>query len=188
MTEDLSFLAGEDDEVDAPEEEKLRSVTALANKQLRWQRQVATLEEELKEARSQLRQVQEVDLPDAMQACNLAQFRLADGTEIEIKKTVEALISEARRDAAFAWLRQHGHGSLIKNEVIAIFGNGEDNVAQSFAEQLLAQGLKVKKKETVHGQTLKAWAREQDRNGEEMDEELFGIHRVQIAQITPAEK
>ena len=83
---------------------------------------VQQLEAELEEAKDNLRTIREVDLPEAMQAANLRQITLTDGSSIKIEEFYRAHISEANRAAAHAWLVQNGHAGIIKHEVTVKFG------------------------------------------------------------------
>ena len=72
------------------------------------------------------------------------------------------------------WLRDNGHGDLVKHVVSVAFGAGEDDVAQETKELLSAHlakntsGLAVDDKETVHNQTLNAFLRKMNEDGEEI--------------------
>ena len=65
----------------------LEVVTKIGNKLLDKNRELAKKEEELKSLKEQIREIQEKELPDAMQACNgLTRFDLKDGCSIVVKE------------------------------------------------------------------------------------------------------
>ena len=58
-------------------------------------------------------------------------------------------------EEAFGWLRQNGHGDLIKNNVMITFQRKQDNEAKSLVAELREKGHNVKQAEKVEPMTLK---------------------------------
>lgn len=163
----------------------IKSISALAMQQL-------SLEQQLKEAQSrvdlvaeELRRIQETDLPNAMLEAGVSEFTLATGEEVTIKPDIYPSIPKNRQKSAFAWLRQHDHGSIIKNEIAVAFGKGQDDEAVRLLEELLKHGYQPSKKESIHFQTLKAFIKEYMANpeNEDLPEDLFNVHEVRKAII-----
>ena len=78
------------------------------------------------------------------------------GYRATISEQIRASIRKDMRDEAFAWLREHGHGDLIKIEP------------------------------TVHPQTLQAWARTMIEDGEDLPDKLLSIHQFTNTSLTKA--
>ena len=89
---------------------------------------------------------------------------------------------------AFEWLRQNGHGDMVKNIVSVNFGMGEDQKAAEFLSKVSEQGLSPEQAESVHSSTLRAWVKDQTEKGEPFPMELFGAHIGQRALIKEAKK
>ena len=100
---------------------------------------------------------------------------LKDGSTVEVKQLVQASITEANRETAYKWLRDNGHGDLIKNQVTVAFGRGEDNVAENFINDAKSLGLEPAQKMKVEPQTLKVFVREKLEEGVEVPEDVFSI-------------
>jgi Asp-tRNA(Asn)/Glu-tRNA(Gln) amidotransferase C subunit len=168
-----------------PSNAEVTEIAALARLQLDRQIKVAQLEEELKSWQAALRQVQEVDLPNAMQQAGVSEIKLPSGEKITIKDDVYASIpKDERYDQAMSWLRDHGFGDIIKNEVKVAFGKGEEDEAVALMEELDANGWKnYTSAVTVHASTLKALIREQLAKGADFPLELFGAMPVSKAVI-----
>lgn len=159
---------------------------------------VAQAEESLKEARERLRQVQEILLPELMAEAGVETFTTTSGIEVSVKPDLHANVSAERQPEAFAWLRAHGHGSLIKNDVVVTFGRGEEARARAVVDALRADGHVVARKEAVHPSTLKAFVREQLLQQAEPQEdgaprpafplELFGVHETRKAMLKAPKK
>ena len=159
-----------------PNEEELSKIAELAQRQIALQRQTEILAEKLASVSLELKQVQEVQLPDALLSCGLSEVRTADGLKVTIKKVYAGSISEERKEAAFGWLREHGHDDLIKNEVTCKFGKGEDKEAEELTRELTELGVSYVQKKSVHPQTLGAFIREQVEAGADFPLETFGAY------------
>ena len=67
------------------------------------------------------------------------------------------------------------NGDLIKNQLSASFGRGEDDKAEDFKHKVSELGLPVQQKVWVEPMTLKAFARERIANGDELPMDKFGV-------------
>jgi hypothetical protein len=169
-----------------PQDDALGRIAALAQRQLILEDEVADLESMLKNRKEDLRKITDAELPAAMQEVGMTSFTLTDGAKIDVKPYYDCSINDERRDAAHAWLRGNDHGDLIKHELKASFGKGEDDTATAAKAALEELGVAVTDKEAVHPQTLKAFVREQIEAGAEgFPLDLFGAHVGQRAKITP---
>jgi Asp-tRNA(Asn)/Glu-tRNA(Gln) amidotransferase C subunit len=168
-----------------PSNAEVTEIAALARLQLDRQQKVEQLEQELKDWQASLRQVQEVDLPNAMQQAGVSEIKLPTGEKITIKDDVYASIpKDERYDQAMGWLRDHGFGDVIKNEVKVAFGKGEEDQAVALMKELNINGWKnYTNAVTVHSSTLKALIREQLAKGSDFPLELFGAMPVSKAVI-----
>lgn len=151
-------------------DDRVNTISNLAFRQLSLQAQVEEAEAKLANLQSQLKQVQEIDLPTAMIEQGMRSFTLKDGSSITIKKIYGAGITVDNRPAAHRWLDENGHSALIKCEVAVIMGKGkaQRDAAQTLMRKLGEQGYSTKLTENVHPQTLKAFAREQLEKGVEL--------------------
>jgi hypothetical protein len=123
---------------------------------------VEIVEGELAAKKAQLKQLVEVDIPDALLAAGVAKFETADGRVLAVDDVVVASIKKDNREAAHAWLEEHGHGGLIKREATIVIPRGDDaaQLTADLRELVGALELEMAVDETVHAQTLGAWVRE----------------------------
>jgi hypothetical protein len=177
---DLSDL----DEIVAPTDEQLSMVSRLADQQLALERDIEQLEAELKEKKNTYVKVSQVDLPDAMAAINMSSFKLANGASIDIKKGVDASIKVNDKPMAYSWLREHGHGAIIKNEFKVPFGAGEDALAEKLDNFLQTLDHEYNSSVSIHTQTLRAWARAQLEEGNEIPE-VIKVYEYSVAKVIP---
>lgn len=172
------------------------TVLKLARTQLKLEQEVATLETKLKEAKAQLRRVAEEELPEAMGAADVTALTLGNGWRLELDSELYASIPKAQTEAAFAWLRTHGHGALIKRELTLQLPRGQEEVGDLLLEQItqlltkkkLGHEVSVEDHPAVHPQTLKAFVREQMAEGSDLPLETFGVFQRRVAKLIPPKK
>lgn len=162
-------------------------VTALAGLLVNTAARIAAIEAELAAAQADYLRVEREDLPELMREVGLTKLTLTDGTEVTLTEEVTAAITEERRQAAHAWLREHNFGGLIKTLLTVPFGRGEEDEARRLAERI-AEEHECSLDEKVHPMTLKAFVREQVEDGKPLPFDLFGVHPFSRAKIKMAGK
>ena len=159
-------------------------VSKLAQIQLDLEQRVADLEGDLKQAKLELKNIAEDQLPAAMAEHGVAEFKLADGSSISVSKFYSASIPQDKKDEAFTWLVQNDHGDLIKNQVATNFVRGQEKQAEQFATELVERGMAPSTKKWVEPMTLKAWVRESTEKGLNIPHDLFGVFIGEKSKIT----
>ncbi len=178
---DFTDDVGEDNIIYSTED--LMELAELAKRQLTLEEEKRRLEKELKAVDQLLQRVSGVDIPTAMDTIGMSDFLLKSGERITVKRKIKASIPKVKQAEAFSWLRSKGHDSLIKNQVTASFGKGEDAAAKDLAANLDAKGFVVDQKESVHSQTLAAFVREQLERGVDLPADLLGIFEYSITKV-----
>lgn len=164
-------------------EGSLSQVSQLVRKQIALEKRVEDLEEELKLAKENLRQVAEQDLPMALHEIGMKEVKMDDGSVVSVSNFYNVSIPKDKTDQAFDWLRTNGHGDLVKNVVSATFGRAEDNVAKDLIGKLSDEGYNVSQKQWVEPMTLKAFAKEQVEQGSDIPTDLFGLYIGEKAKV-----
>lgn len=164
---------------------KLKEVGELCTRAEEQQTKVNQLDQELKNAQAELRELLEIKIPETLEAAGMTELKLASGKKITIANELSFNIPEERRPKCMQWLRDNNFDSIIKNIVSAQFAKGEDAKALKVYRELLALGYNATHKEDVHWQTMKAFLKEQCRNNtlSTSDKELFGVYEYKIAKI-----
>lgn len=185
MSNNLDFNAMMADEAaEAPElsESSMSRFTEVCNQLLVASDEVEQYKEKLSEAEESYKNLSETVLPELMSEMGLTEFKFENGTKVTISTVYTGNIKVDNREEAHAWLRDNGHGSLIKNEVTVSFGKNEDGSADSLVKHLEEAGYQPKRKESVHYQTLRAFAREQTEAGIALPP-VIGVHVIQKAKL-----
>ena len=160
------------DEIRTPTDEQLKTIQVLAQRQVAAERTVEDLEASLREAKQNLTNINENLLPDAMLAIGFETFRLVDGTEIDVKESVFANISEKNRAEAHRWLKDHNHGAIIRNAITTTFGPGEEYRADIVKDLFQNNEIDYESRTSIHAGTLRAWVNEQLAQSNEVPESI----------------
>jgi hypothetical protein len=166
-----------------PAVHSLAELSELADKALALEAANAKRDAETKAAKEELRILYEHTIPESMQDIGLASFKMTDGSELAVESVVDGSIPVANRPAAYAWLREHGHGGLIKNEVSVSLGKEQDKLADEAITALKALGLEFERSESVHASTLKSFVRETIAAGRPLPLDLLGVYVGRRAKI-----
>lgn len=174
----LESIAGT---ITAPDDEQNAEVARLANEQLKLEQEISELENRLALTKDLHRDISTKQLPDKLAEAGLSEIKLTNGAKITVKPFYEGNIKKDREEAAFSWLRNNGHGDIIKNEIKLAFGKKEDGRAQRLREYLQSHGMDFTQKESVHYQTMRAFIREQVEGGT-LPQEAFDLLGVYVGQ------
>ena len=163
-------------------------IAKSCNKLLETQKQISTVEEELKKLKEVETILSEQTIPNLMQQAGVELVKLEGGISVEVKPFYSARIPASRSEDAFNWLRENGHGDLIKNQISLEFKMKQDNEAKSLVEELKQKGLPVMQKTSVHPSSLRSFVREQIQDhGKDVPAELFGTYVANKTKITTKE-
>jgi len=183
---------------DLPNEDELSTISKLAEEQVRLEEKIKDAEEKVKALKSAHFRVRTESLPEAMKQVGLSEFTLSNGAKITVKDDYNVTISVANKPAAFNWLRENGHGDIIKNEVVLSFGMFEDSEKDKAIQIAEESGFTYAAKEAVHAGTLKAWAKAQfelqlnddaeTREKGSIPEELITVFRLAVSKVTLPKK
>jgi hypothetical protein len=164
-------------------------IAESCNKLLDIQKKISTAEEEMKKLKEVETTLSEQTIPNLMQQAGISMLKLADGSSVEVKPFYSARIPASKSEQAFDWLRENGHGDMIKNQVSLEFGMRQDNEAKALVEELKQKGLAVQQKTSVHPSTLRGFVREQIQDlGKDVPAELFGTYVANKTKITTKEQ
>jgi len=164
-----------------------KDIAVKCNELIDLQNEIKTIEEKLNKVKEQERFLSEHAIPSLMQSSGISMIKLEDGTEVKVTPYYYAKISEDKKEAAFAWLRENGFGDLIKNNISLDFAMNQDSEANNLVAQLKAKGYNVFQSTTVHSSTLKAFVKEQINEGKGLPEDLFGIYTASKTKLTTKE-
>lgn len=75
------------------------------------------LEDELKAVNEQIKMVAEIDLPKAMEDADIESFKVENIGTVYLQNKLYVSVLADDREKLYGWLRDHGHGDLIKDWV-----------------------------------------------------------------------
>jgi hypothetical protein len=165
------------------DQERLKTVASMAVAIRNKEAEIEDLEAKLKKEKNALLKMTDEDLPTMLTEIGFSSITLDDGSNVTVKQTYGASIRIDDKPQAFEWLRDNGYDDIIKNQVMCIFGRGEDDQASAFKALASQQGLVAEQKTDIHPQTLRAFIKERVENGDDFPMELFGAWVGQRAVI-----
>lgn len=146
---------------------------------------VASLEEQLKEAKGTVTHLGEHVLPTLMDEADLGDFTTKDGIFISVNERIRASIPARSHVEAIKWLEENGEDSIIKRQFTIEFGRDENGWADKFERDLAQRKKKLhcKRKTSVHPQTLAKAIGDKLAEGVEVPMETFGAFRQRFSTI-----
>ncbi len=166
--DDISGLIAED-AMRPVSADKLDEIRALARTAQSLEQAVADAEEHLTNLKRMRNHLVEGELPELMDSVGLKSITVeAKGNLPEFTCAVKTIYrcniganwEAERRRAAFEWLENHGHGSLIKTEVNVPFSREDRERVSAFVKLLEQSNVHYNVKENVHPSTMTSWLRE----------------------------
>lgn len=187
--DDVLKQALADAESAAPTQEKLASVEQLIAEQLRLEDLLERLEAKRKETQALYDGIRDRQLPDALLEAGVTEFKTTAGMKVKVEKLYLASVTKDKAPAFYDWLDEQGHGGIIESSVVISFGKGDRAAAKEADRKIYAElGYETQLTDSVHWATLRAFAREQIEEGNDLPPEL-SVHQVDRAKITrPKEK
>ena len=161
----------------------LKTVAEIARMIVSQEAKLADLEQRTKDAKRELLQLTDNELPNMLAEIGLSKMTLDDGSEVTVKQTYGASILVANRPKAYDWLRDNGYDDIIKNVVSCQFGRGEDEKALAFKAVAENEGYPADQKTDIHSGTLRAFVKERCEAGDDFPMDLFGAYIGQRAII-----
>jgi uncharacterized protein YlaN (UPF0358 family) len=189
--DDVLKQALADAETAAPTQAKLVSVEQLIAEQLRLEDLLERLEEKRKETQALYDGIRDRQLPDALLEAGVSEFKTTAGMKVKIEKLYLASVTKPNAPVFYDWLDDQGHGGIIESNITIPFGKGDRALAKTMVEAIRKEFHSVPEPQltdSIHWATLRAFAREQIEEGNDLPPEL-SVHQVDRAKITrPKEK
>lgn len=181
MTQEINYA----DDIGAPDTDQLSNISRLAVKQLTLESEVAEATEKLKSKVAELRVVQEQQLPEALQAANCAEFRLATGGKVSLKEELTMSIPKANMPDVIAWLQSTDNGGVVSREMVVNIGKGQDNLLAVLKAKCEELGFAYEVGENANTATVKAIVRRALESAKlKLDDlKMFGAYQLKKAII-----
>lgn len=153
---------------------ELKQIAQMGKELYDAEAEVLRIEAELKKAKRNLYQVQEVDIPELMAEIGLTRFE-TDDIVVEVKESLRVSPLAANRPKVMAVVEEAGDAALIKDTISFAFTRGQHEDADAFYEEAIANGFAPKRDQKIESATLRAYISGKLKAGEEVDTELFGV-------------
>jgi len=147
------------------------------------EKEIQDLEKQLSDKKNYRMKLRDELIPNLMEELNIKKWEFTDGSEIRLDPFYSAKLSQERKQECFQWLRENGHGGLIKNFITVDLGMKKDQVAQKVLDYLKSLNISSEIKEDVHSQTLKAWFKGEFEEGRSVPSDLFQTYVTNRAKL-----
>ena len=180
--------------------DQLETVVKLSDRMNELNAYIYELEQQLKAAKSEHDSISMEKLPNLMDEIGVQSLALKDGRKVNVKDVIKASIPTSRsvervkgvadklaamerHQNGFKWLKANGGEDLIKHQIIAELGKGEEDAAQAAMTALGALGIEAVDERNVHPQTLSAFVREKLAQGASIPEDAMNLYHGRQATI-----
>jgi len=152
-------------------------------------REAEALELKFKKLHAEILELETKTLPEAMRTANTKEFTTLSGEKVGLIEFIQVSIPSQtaidkargeekeelirRRINAHNYLRDNGHGGLLKTDVIVSFGKDKEEEVAAAIKLLKEHDLQPTVEEGVHAATLASWAKEQKDVGKIPPEDFF---------------
>jgi len=147
-------------------------------------KEIEDLEKIVSEKKEYRMKLRDDVIPNLMEELNIKTWEFTDGTQIGLSPFYSAKLSLERKQECLDWLRDNGHGGLIKNFITVDLGMKKDEVAQKVLDYLKSLNISSEVKQDVHAQTLKAWFKTEVEEGRAVPSDLFQTYVTNRAKLT----
>lgn len=174
------------DEADIePAADSLERLAALCAVMIETAKDIERKKAELDALQKNYNRLSMDDVPTLMREVKLSEVALEDGTRITMEPRISASISKERNLAAMNWLKENGYSGIIKTAVAIEFPKDQSEDAIELTRELMEEFEGVTMEEKVHPMTLKSFVAERLAAGDSIPMDLFGVHEITVAKITP---
>jgi len=161
----------------------LADVRALATKQLELEAEVSKIESSLKDAKEQLRRVQENELPAALKAAGIGSFKLDNGMTVSYEEDLKVSVPRKHKTSVISIMRSWGYDAAVSNKLTADLGRGNDNAAKALLSAAEEMGVKASVEEDIPTATVKKALRTRIAQGKSDDLSIFGAFQFTKATV-----
>lgn len=146
-------------------------------------KECAQLADLLKTKSDELLKFRTTTLPDVLKDLGMAEVTFEDGRTLSVKEFVTVKLPETK-EPSYDWLAAQGFGALVTCNVAAVLDRSDDAKKVLKATKILKDAkFEVETKQALHPSRLKAWAKDQLKQGATLPADLFEIKTGSIAEI-----
>ena len=180
--------SGHDDGPSIDEKDVLGRISILADKMHGIDKDIAVAELQVKKLVAQHKQIAEEQLPELFEQVGMQEITTRTGLPLKLKNKVYTSIAKGRKALAIAWLDANGQGGMVKRSVIIDFDKTQSDKVEALL-RLIGPGWPNNRTELdVHSSTVKAFVKKQLTDGKKIPFDVFGIHCVDVVEITNSKK
>lgn len=184
---DVSELEG----IETPQVATLENLMIHANRSKEIEAQIEVYNGIIKALKEEQEKIEEAHIPQVMDQLGMSDFKLKDGSKIELTPTFQGTLvvkDEDQRKYQLGWLVANEGQDLIKNTFTLTFPKGRDEEAKALRELLKEYEFDFTVDETVHAGSLGSFIKAMIKKGKEVPLDTLKWRYFQKAKIKAVPK
>lgn len=166
--------------------EQLQTISALIFAQIELETKIENAENNVKDLKKKLADVQQKLLPDAFFSAGLSEFKTLQGDKVVIKEDLSVSVPKDKLDAIVKWLEEKGHEDIITGRISVSMPKNSHNEKQAAIQALVDAGFEPTEEMTVNTMTLKKILKQHLAKGDAIDLNDFGAFAWKKSEIKRA--
>ena len=161
-----------------PTDDKIRKIASLGKEFIDLTREIEEIEYELNQKKKVYNRLSTETIPEAMHSVGMTAFEIGNQYTISVAPVLVVKLDNSKVDAADVWLDKHGHSGMVKRRIeIFIPKDVDKKELENLKTGIEALDFDYSENSNIHYQTLNAWARHMDENGEVIPTDIFSVYR-----------
>lgn len=140
------------------------------------EKEIEAAETALAERKKAFQAIAQEEIPALLNQAGLSEIKLSTGEKVQVSEGINVTIAE--KDRFFDFLKSRGEDGIAK--LALQFDRMDPAVKEKIFAAIYAEGVNFSADETVHGQTLKKYAKELLGIGKDPDEIAAGLQAGSI--------
>jgi hypothetical protein len=174
----------------APSQGQLNSISSWAEEALRLSAEIEVSEAHLKGLKSELADIEERKLPQALQEAGMIEFTMLDGSKINMSDVIQGGFPKdiERRERLIDWVTKQGGGENVKDHFEVHYTKGQYEEAVALRKLLQEKRVIFDEFENIHTGTLYAFLKEKMRENVIPPFDDFGLRYFKRANVKPVKE
>jgi hypothetical protein len=169
-----------------PTDDQRRGLGLLAERAIVEEAEIVRLTRQLSAAITKHSLTVEKDIPDAMIACRMSEFKMLDGRKVIVRESY--IGNKLTDEEGLAWVEAHEGADSIKTQIVLELPKGEMETAARILQVLKEDRaanrfIKLVLERFVHQNTIAAFAKSRVEAGDSPPLEQLGVYRKKSAKV-----
>lgn len=168
---------------------EVKTVASMVNRMIALERDIAEMEDRLKDLNAEYEQVRTKELPDAMLEMGVTKWvtdRDGNRLTVSVDHVFYPAVKKEDMPRLVEWLKERGDEGIVKPKFVVDFEKGEVDAAQAAADAIRREHpeLDVVLTPDIHWSTFRSYTRDLVTAGDVVLPDFYKYHEANMAKIT----